>query len=203
MNTKILKIVVIGLMAALCYISFMFLQIKIPTPGGFTSFHLGNTFCDVIDIDSSDYHWIYHNSEIAQDMERRKDCQDRELNLLWPYNYIEAIDQLYHQEEYSYILVVFKKEILPLLSAKRLPFTIVAPKKELKTEYKQRYIDRNNSDVYISRMLSEWDDDMKFLQNFSNVYYLDSGEHLTNFVASSCAFEVGQGYCKKMTNQAH
>ncbi len=45
MNTKILKIVVIGLMAALCYISFMFLQIKIPTPGGFTSFHLGNTFC--------------------------------------------------------------------------------------------------------------------------------------------------------------
>ena len=24
---------------------FMFLQIKIPTPGGFTSFHLGNTFC--------------------------------------------------------------------------------------------------------------------------------------------------------------
>ena len=90
-----------------------------------------------------------------------------------------------------------------MLSAKRLPFTIVAPKKELKTEYKQRYIDRNNSDVYISRMLSEWDDDMKFLQNFSNVYYLDSGEHLTNFVASSCAFEVGQGYCKKMTNQAH
>lgn len=45
MNTKILKIVVVGLMAALCYISFMFLQIKIPTPAGFTSFHLGNTFC--------------------------------------------------------------------------------------------------------------------------------------------------------------
>lgn len=45
MNTKILKIVVMGLMATLCYISFMFLQIKIPTPAGFTSFHLGNTFC--------------------------------------------------------------------------------------------------------------------------------------------------------------
>ena len=45
MNTKILKISVIGLMAALAYISFSFFQIKIPTPGGFTSFHLGNTFC--------------------------------------------------------------------------------------------------------------------------------------------------------------
>ena len=32
-------------MSALAYISFTFLQIKIPTPGGTTSFHLGNTFC--------------------------------------------------------------------------------------------------------------------------------------------------------------
>lgn len=45
MNNKTLKIAVIGLMAALAYISFTFLQIKVPTPGGTTSFHLGNTFC--------------------------------------------------------------------------------------------------------------------------------------------------------------
>ncbi|HJF41420.1 MAG TPA: ECF transporter S component, partial [[Clostridium] spiroforme] len=31
--------------SALAYISFTFLQIKIPTPGGTTLFHLGNTFC--------------------------------------------------------------------------------------------------------------------------------------------------------------
>lgn len=45
MKNKTLKLAVIGLMAALCYVSFTFLQIKIPTPGGTTSFHLGNTFC--------------------------------------------------------------------------------------------------------------------------------------------------------------
>lgn len=45
MNNKTLKIATIGLMAALAYVSFTFLQIKIPTPGGTTSFHLGNTFC--------------------------------------------------------------------------------------------------------------------------------------------------------------
>lgn len=44
MNNKILKITTIGLMSALAYVSFTFLQIKIPTPGGYTSFHLGNTF---------------------------------------------------------------------------------------------------------------------------------------------------------------
>lgn len=44
-QNKTLRIAVTGLMAALAYIAFTFLQIKIPTPGGTTSFHLGNTFC--------------------------------------------------------------------------------------------------------------------------------------------------------------
>lgn len=44
-NNRVLKLTVTALMAALCYVSFTFLQIKIPTPVGFTSFHLGNTFC--------------------------------------------------------------------------------------------------------------------------------------------------------------
>ena len=32
-------------MAALCYVVFTLIQIKIPTPAGYTSFHLGNVFC--------------------------------------------------------------------------------------------------------------------------------------------------------------
>jgi uncharacterized membrane protein len=43
-KNRILKLCVTGLMAALAYVAFTFLQIKIPTPGGYTSFHLGNTF---------------------------------------------------------------------------------------------------------------------------------------------------------------
>ena len=44
-KTTTLKLTVMALMAALCYVAFTFLQIKITTPVGFTSFHLGNTFC--------------------------------------------------------------------------------------------------------------------------------------------------------------
>lgn len=44
-NKNILRLTVTALMTALCYVAFTFLQIKIPTPVGFTSFHLGNTFC--------------------------------------------------------------------------------------------------------------------------------------------------------------
>ena len=44
-NNKIFKIVITALMAALCYAVFSLIQIKIPTPAGYTSFHLGNVFC--------------------------------------------------------------------------------------------------------------------------------------------------------------
>ena len=40
------KIIQTALLAALCFVSFTYLQIKIPVPGGdATSLHIGNTFC--------------------------------------------------------------------------------------------------------------------------------------------------------------
>lgn len=45
-NEKVLKIALTGLFAALSYVVFTFLQIKIPLPGGdATSIHLGNAIC--------------------------------------------------------------------------------------------------------------------------------------------------------------
>ena len=45
-NEKIYKLTLTALMAALSYVVFTFLQIKIPLPGGdATSFHLGNAVC--------------------------------------------------------------------------------------------------------------------------------------------------------------
>lgn len=40
-----LLIAKVGVMAALCYLAFTFLQVKIPVGSDYTSFHLGNTFC--------------------------------------------------------------------------------------------------------------------------------------------------------------
>lgn len=45
-NEKTLKVVITGLMAALCYVAFTFLKIPIPVPGGDTvALHIGNAFC--------------------------------------------------------------------------------------------------------------------------------------------------------------
>ena len=45
-NERVTKVVFTGLIAALSYVVFTFLQIKIPLPGGdATSIHLGNAVC--------------------------------------------------------------------------------------------------------------------------------------------------------------
>ena len=45
-NTRSNKIILTGLMAALCYVSFTYLQIPIPVPGGDqVALHIGNAFC--------------------------------------------------------------------------------------------------------------------------------------------------------------
>mgnify|MGYP002421585391 FL=1 len=45
-NSTVMKIAQTALFAALCYVIFTYLQIKIPMPGGDeTSIHLGNAFC--------------------------------------------------------------------------------------------------------------------------------------------------------------
>ena len=45
-NSTVMKIAQTALFAALCYVIFTYLQIKIPMPGGdATSIHVGNAFC--------------------------------------------------------------------------------------------------------------------------------------------------------------
>lgn len=45
-NETLIKLVQTGFMAALCFVAFTFLKIKIPMPGGdATALHIGNAFC--------------------------------------------------------------------------------------------------------------------------------------------------------------
>ena len=44
-NQTVIKLAQTALLAALCYVSFTYLQIKIPVGGDATSIHIGNAFC--------------------------------------------------------------------------------------------------------------------------------------------------------------
>lgn len=44
-NSRIVKLIQTGILAALCFVSFTFLSIKIPVGGDAVSLHIGNAFC--------------------------------------------------------------------------------------------------------------------------------------------------------------
>mgnify|MGYP004451025061 CR=1 FL=1 len=45
-NQNTIKLAQTAILSALCFVTFTFLQIKIPMPGGdATSLHIGNAFC--------------------------------------------------------------------------------------------------------------------------------------------------------------
>lgn len=144
--------------------------------------YMTKVFSDVVDLESSDYHWIYDNSVDFFDYESKKGSTNRKLNPNWPGNYITAICEAYEKNEFSYILIAGKLEVVELLSNCHIPFTIVVPNKELKEEYKERYLKRNNTSQFISFVLSRWDNYMEQISHYSNVFYLNSGEYLYDVI---------------------
>ena len=44
-NPVVVRLTQTAIIAALCYVAFTFLQIKIPVGGDYTSLHIGNAFC--------------------------------------------------------------------------------------------------------------------------------------------------------------
>lgn len=155
-------------------------------------------FSSVIDLESSDYHWIYDNSVDFFDYERRKGNANRKLNPNWPSNYITAICEAYEKNEFSYILIAGKLEVVELLSNCHVLFTIVVPNKGLKEEYKERYLKRNNTNQFISFVLPRWDNYMEQISHYSNVFYLNSGEYLYDVIPFISEKEEGVvcGRCK-------
>lgn len=160
--------------------------------------YMAKTRSDIIDLESSDYHWIYDNATDFLNYEKRKGSTNRKLNPNWPSNYIAAICEAYEKNEFSYILIAGKLEVVELLSNCHIPFTIVVPHKDLMEEYKERYLKRNNTSQFISLVLSSWDNYMEQISHYSNVFYLNSGEYLYDIIPSIFMKEEGDAYerCK-------
>ena len=109
--------------------------------------YLGNKYKNVIDLESSDYKWVYPKRIDGMDREQRKGLTERGLNYEWPDNYLEAIVDA--NSKYDFVLVSQSIEILEELHFMKIPYTLAFPKLELKEEYIQRCIDRGNQENFI------------------------------------------------------
>lgn len=109
--------------------------------------YLGNKYSNIVDLESSDFKWIYPKELKNIDKEKRKGILERHFNPDWPENYIEAI--LSAEKEYDIVLISQSIDVLAELRLRRIPFVVAIPELGLKEEYKKRCIDRGNNEIFV------------------------------------------------------
>lgn len=111
---------------------------------------------EVIDLESSDFKWIYLDDETANtEKELRKGVENRQLNPKWPNNYLEVI--LSKIQQYRYVLIAQGNDIRNLLDDNKIDYTLAFPSMQCKDEYVERYKSRGNNDKFVSLIEKNFD----------------------------------------------
>lgn len=125
--------------------------------------------CKYLDLDSSTYSWTVpgvRNPNFVED-------------------YLKAIMDNMHKADY--IFISSHKEVRDKLQEANVPYTLVCPRQDLKSEYLDRYRRRGSSKEFIAFMDTNWD---KFISDISNgdnrnqtvVYFTDPEMTLERYI---------------------
>ena len=100
----------------------------------------------------------------------------------FPQNYIEHIK--FNIGEVDIILVSSHKEVRDALVNEGIDFTLVYPRKDIKDEYIQRYIDRGNDGKFVELLKQNWDNWTDELENQEGCekIELESAQYLSNVI---------------------
>lgn len=102
---------------------------------------LSSKYNNILDLEASNYKWIYNDIELAKNIEKRKGIKDRKLNPLYPDNYIKAIND--NINKYDIILITPEKAIRDILFKNGFDYILVYPTSS--TFVVQRSILRGNN----------------------------------------------------------
>lgn len=117
---------------------------------------LGRKYKNILDLESSDYKWIYSKNIEVMSCEQRKAADYRELNSEWPQNYMKAIEK--NMYNYDYILIASYPLILDYLDSINFQYILATPTIESKEIYMKRYKDRGNRDNWIEGQETNWEE---------------------------------------------
>jgi len=149
--------------------------------------YLSKKYKNVIDLESSDYKWIY--DEEIKDKEKRKGITDRKFNLCWPDNYIDDIVK--NEKKYDIVLISQSIDVLAELRIMKIPFLVAIPKLENKQEYIKRCKDRGNNETFITFIDNYYEHLItKLMKRNDHKIVLEYGEYLEDVV-------LKLGYLKK------
>ena len=73
----------------------------------------------------------------------------------WPHNYVEAIEAA--SDEGKILLIPSDSQALALLREDNIPYTLCYPQRNAKEICRRRFIDRGNTDDFLSIFIGGWD----------------------------------------------
>lgn len=146
----------------------------------------------VYDVESSIFHWV-----IEED-------GTRALNLLWPDNYINAIDRFAAMPNATHVLVSTHKEVIEGL-LKNHDIVVVMPTNYQKNDYLQRYLRRGSSAEFIAMMdrkfdsmladLGFWQTDESINGHHATVIRLQRGQYIADILPDRVRLQTDRFYC--------
>lgn len=141
---------------------------------------VGKKYNNVIDLQSSIYHYDYTNID-AKDYEKMKYNNYRKINSSWPDNYIKAIKEAI--KKYDIVLVPSNKEIRELLEKNNIEFIFVFPSIDSKDELIKRYIKRGNTQNLIDNVMVDFNNWSRNQKDYTYpIVILDKNKYLEDLL---------------------
>lgn len=137
---------------------------------------------NAIDLESSDYQWIYED-DVTDDVEARKGIDNRKKNPNFIKDYVDAIERV--KDEYDQVFIAAQPAVLEELVNRNIPFAVAYPTKDSKDTYIQRYIDRGNNEQFVNLMdtnFYNFVDDMMNNKAASKHIVIGQNKHLLDYL---------------------
>ena len=130
-----------------------------------------------VDLESSDYKWIFGKSIEDMEVESRKGQTDKILNPDFPDNYFKAITDSIGK--YKYIFISMDENIREMLESANIEYSVAYPHVECKQEYIERYKMRSNSENFVNLLESKFEEWILALEKYpGDKIVLNHGEYL-------------------------
>lgn len=125
------------------------------------------------DLDSSAFSWMWD----------KKEPYKRIRNSEFPYNYGERIENLRKEVEFEYLLVSSHEAVRKELKRRGIRYLVVAPRRELKSEYLIRYVRRGSTMDFIENLNNKWDEFIDSIENDdAPVIWLERGQYISDVI---------------------
>lgn len=130
--------------------------------GGVGKTELAKKYSNVVDLESIFWKWNYHE-DISNNVEHYKIYNDREENINYPYNYIDAIKESINK--YDIVLVAYSDTIIQSLKDNHIDFLLCYPTEDSKDIYLQRYKNRGNNEELINIVKETFEEEISEAAN--------------------------------------